>query len=63
MGGLTFQSDVTELDLSGRELSDITALSDCAALTKLDLSHNKISDLTPLAGLKDHLAQSLGQPH
>jgi len=53
MGGLTFQSDVTELDLSGRELSDITALSDCAALTKLDLSHNKISDLTPLAGLKE----------
>lgn len=53
LGGIRFPSDVTELDLSGRDITDLGALSDCAALTKLDLSHNRISDLAPLAGLKE----------
>lgn len=53
LGDITFKSDVTELDLSGQELTELTALSSCAALTRLDLSHNKISDLTPLADLKE----------
>ncbi|MGX8692211.1 MAG: leucine-rich repeat domain-containing protein [Clostridia bacterium] len=51
LGGLTFREDVTELDLSGRQLSDISAVSACRQLKKLDLSGNEISDLTPLMDL------------
>lgn len=50
-GGVTFKSDVTELDLSGLGLRDISALSGCKALTKLDISGNAISDLTPLMNI------------
>ena len=48
LGGETFQADVTTLDLSGRGLTDISALSACQNLTSLNLSGNAISDLTPL---------------
>lgn len=48
IGGITFSSDVTELDLSGRGLSDISALSACSGLEKLNISDNSISDLSPL---------------
>ena len=51
LGGVTFSEEVTELDLSGRQLSDISALSVCRQLTKLDLSGNEIVDLTPLMDL------------
>ncbi len=50
-GGVTFKSDVTELDLSGMGLRDISALGSCKELTKLDLSGNEISDLSPLMNL------------
>lgn len=50
-GGVTFKSDVTELDLSGMGLRDISALGNCKQLTKLDLSDNEISDLSPLMNL------------
>ena len=48
LGGETFQADVTTLDLSGRGLTDITALSACRNLTALNLSGNSISDIMPL---------------
>ena len=48
LGGVTFPADVTELDLSGLGLSDISALSACRELKRLDLTGNKISDLSPL---------------
>ena len=48
LGGEAFQSDITSLDLSGRGLTDISALSSCTNLTTLNLSGNSISDLTPL---------------
>ena len=51
IGGLTFREDVTELDLSARQLSDISALSACRQLKSLDLSGNAVSDLTPLMDL------------
>ncbi len=51
LGGLTFREDVTELNLSGCALSDLSALSVCRQLTALDLSNNEISDLTPLMDL------------
>ena len=47
-GGVTFSAEVTELDLSGMGLQNISALSACTELQKLDLSGNSISDLTPL---------------
>lgn len=51
LGGVTFQSDVTELDLSGRGISDISDLAYCEGLETLDLSGNEIEDLSPLVGL------------
>ena len=51
IGGATFREDVTELDLSGRQLSDISAISACRQLKRLDLSGNAVSDLTPLMDL------------
>lgn len=51
LGGKTFRSDVTELDLGGRSLTDISPLSECRNLQKLNLRDNKIEDLTPLADL------------
>lgn len=51
LGGKTFKSDVTELDLSGCGISDISALSHCTELKVLDLSDNPISDASALYGL------------
>lgn len=48
IGGVTFCSEVRELDLSGRGLNDISALSACSKLEKLNISDNSISDLSPL---------------
>lgn len=50
-GGVTFSADITELNLSGMGLQNISALSNCKNLTKLDLSDNQISDLSPLMDL------------
>lgn len=48
LGGVTFKSDVKELDLSGLGIRDISALSGCSSLARLDLSGNSITDLSPL---------------
>lgn len=48
LGGESFSSDVTSLDLSRHGITDISALSACENLTTLNLSGNYISDLTPL---------------
>lgn len=53
MGTVTFMSDVTELDLSDQNLTDITPLCQCKNLVKLILKNNKIEDLTPLMDLPD----------
>ena len=50
-GGITFKADVTELDLSGMGLRDISALSACQNLVKLNLADNQISDLSTLMNL------------
>lgn len=47
-GGVTFNTDVTELNLSGMGLQNISALANCKNLQRLDLSGNSISDLSPL---------------
>ena len=51
VGGVTFKSDVEELDLSGLGISDISALGDCKELRKLYLSGNSISELYALMNL------------
>lgn len=51
IGGKTFRSDVTELDLSGLGITDIQALEECTALVSLTIRDNSISDLSPLMGL------------
>lgn len=50
-GGITFKTDVTELNLSGMGLQNISALASCKQLQKLDISGNSISDLSPLMDL------------
>jgi len=53
LGGVTFKSDVTELDLSGMQLTDISVISACRSLHSLDLSNNQIGDLSPLMDLQE----------
>lgn len=53
LGGVTFKSDVTELDLSNRGLSDISALENCKMLKKLNLSGNSISSLKSLMDMPE----------
>ena len=48
LGGATFAANVATLDLSGRGITDISALSRCENLNSLNLSNNYISDITPL---------------
>ncbi len=49
LGGVTFKSDVTELDLSGKGIDDISQLADCTKLTALKLGGNSISSISVLA--------------
>ncbi len=51
LGGVTFKSDVTELELGSRGITDISVLAKCTRLTKLDLRDNDISNLDALSGL------------
>ena len=44
--------DITVLDMSGQELSDIAFLANAVNLEELDLSDNEISDISSLAGLE-----------
>lgn len=53
LGGKTFMSDVTELNLGGLEIEDISALSQCTKLVKLDLRDNSITDISALVDLQD----------
>ncbi len=50
-GGVTFKSDITELDMSNMGLREISGIAGFENLTKLDLSGNEISDLSPLMNL------------
>lgn len=50
-GGVTFASDVQDLDLSDMGIWDISALSNCQNITRLNLSGNTISDLSPLMNM------------
>ena len=51
LGGKTFKSDVTQLDLSGCSITDLSPLSVCTSLEELDLSDNYISDISTLLDL------------
>lgn len=48
IGGVTFKSNVTQLDLSGKGITDISQLSKCEDLEKLDLRNNSIADISSL---------------
>lgn len=48
LGGKTFSSDVTKLDLSDCSITDISALSVCSSLEELRLGGNYIRDISPL---------------
>ena len=51
IGGVTFKSDVVQLDLSDRGIRDISALAECRELRWLKLGGNEISDLQPLMNI------------
>ena len=51
LGGVTFKSDVSQLDLSNREIRDISALAACKDLRWLKLGGNRISDLQALMNI------------
>jgi Leucine-rich repeat (LRR) protein len=51
IGGETVDVTVTELDLSGKDISDISALSLLTKLKVLYLVRNNISDISALSGL------------
>ncbi|MBR6562217.1 MAG: leucine-rich repeat domain-containing protein, partial [Oscillospiraceae bacterium] len=53
LGGETFMSDVKELNLAGRGITDISVLEKCTQLEKLDLRNNNISNLDALSGLTE----------
>ncbi len=50
-GGMTFKSDIKELDMSNMGLREISGIAGFENLTKLNLSGNEISDLSPLMNL------------
>ncbi len=51
LGGKTFKSDVTQLDLSGCSITDLSPLSVCTSLEELDLGDNYIRDISTLLDL------------
>ena len=51
LGGMTFHSDVKDLDLSGCGIRDISVLAACKGLRRLNLSGNEISNLQGLMNL------------
>ena len=51
LGGLDFTESVESLDLSGRGITDMSALSGCTALEELDLSYNDLNSLAALRSL------------
>ena len=51
LGGLTFDPSVTEIDLSYRNIADISALAECEKLTRVNLKGNSITDISPLMDL------------
>ena len=53
LGGRSFSADVTELNLGGLNIKDISALRACTKLEKLDLRDNKITDISPLVELQN----------
>lgn len=53
LGGKTFDNNVTELDLSGCDVHDISLLSVCTKLKKLDISDNSISDISALVDIPE----------
>ena len=55
IGGEEYSTALTELDLSGKNLTDadLTNLSQMSSLKFLDLRDNPITDLSPIAGLRE----------
>ena len=60
---LKFMVNVTELNLSGNEISDISPLSGLTKLTVLNLERNNITDISPLSGLVNLSSLLLGNEH
>lgn len=53
LGGVRFKSDAKDLDLSGRNITDISVLAECKDLQRLDLSENAIEDISVLHELPE----------
>ena len=53
LGGVKFDTDVTELDLTNKHIRDISVLAKCTQLQSLNLKGNEVSDLSPLEHLEN----------
>ena len=53
LGGVEFKSDVTELDLSNKGITDISVLADCTALVSMNLSGNEVEDISALINMPE----------
>ena len=53
LGGRRFKNDVTELNLGGLGITDVSVLSECPHLKRLDLRDNAITDISPLLDLQE----------
>ena len=53
LGGRKFKNDVTELNLGGLGITDVSVLSECTHLKRLDLRDNAITDISPLLDLQE----------
>lgn len=52
LGNRTFMSDVTELDISGDTIADLSPLAQCTRLERLDLHNCGITDISSLVDLQ-----------
>ncbi len=57
--GIEYATNLTELFLFGKQISDISVLSGLTNLTVLNLGNNQVSDITALAGLTNMTDLSL----
>ena len=51
IGSVTFRTDAVSVDLSGQQVSDLSALSKCTALQELAAAGCGVSDISPLVDL------------
>jgi hypothetical protein len=58
--GIQYLTNLTDIDLSGNNISDLSRLSELTSLQTINLRNNSISDLSPMSGLTNVTTLDLG---